>query len=54
MSRSKNGSKHLSFQAGKGYSEGCWKRRDPATGHRHDYQIWRIYLHTVLPKLFRE
>ena len=23
-------------------------------GYRHDYQIWRIYLHTVLPKLFRE
>jgi enterochelin esterase family protein len=23
-------------------------------GYRHDYQIWRIYLHTVLPKLFRD
>jgi enterochelin esterase-like enzyme len=23
-------------------------------GYRHDYQIWRVYLHTVLPKLFRE
>jgi enterochelin esterase-like enzyme len=23
-------------------------------GYRHDYQVWRIYLHTVLPKLFRE
>jgi enterochelin esterase family protein len=23
-------------------------------GYRHDYQIWRIYLHTVLQKLFRE
>jgi enterochelin esterase family protein len=23
-------------------------------GYRHDYQVWRIYLHTVLPKLFRD
>ncbi len=23
-------------------------------GYRHDYQIWRIYLHEVLPKLFRD
>lgn len=23
-------------------------------GYHHDYQIWRIYLHEVLPKLFRE
>jgi enterochelin esterase family protein len=23
-------------------------------GYRHDYQVWRVYLHTVLPKLFRE
>jgi enterochelin esterase-like enzyme len=23
-------------------------------GYHHDYQIWRIYLHTVLPKLFRD
>ena len=23
-------------------------------GYRHDYQIWRIYLNTVLQKLFRE
>jgi len=23
-------------------------------GYRHDYQIWRVYLHTILPKLFRE
>lgn len=23
-------------------------------GYRHDYQIWRIYLRDVLPKLFRE
>lgn len=23
-------------------------------GYRHDYQIWRIYLHTVLQKLFRD
>jgi enterochelin esterase-like enzyme len=22
-------------------------------GYRHDYQIWRIYLHDVLPKLFK-
>ena len=23
-------------------------------GYRHDYQIWRIYLHIVLQKLFRD
>jgi enterochelin esterase-like enzyme len=23
-------------------------------GYRHDYQIWRIYLNTILQKLFRE
>ena len=23
-------------------------------GYRHDYQIWRIYLRDLLPKLFRD
>jgi hypothetical protein len=23
-------------------------------GYGHDYQIWRIYLHTLLQKIFRD
>jgi enterochelin esterase family protein len=49
----------IAFNGGRAFdklltSKGIHHEWIESPGYRHDYQIWRIYLHDLLPRLFND